>query len=329
MVKEITYAEAICLALDEEMQKDKKVILLGEEVGIVGGLFLNCKNLYSKYGPSRILDTPISENSFVGCAVGAAMTGLRPVVEVMYIDFITLAMDQIINQAAKLRYMFGGKVKVPLVVRTQCGAGKGNASQHSQSLEMFFCHIPGLKVVMPSTPYDAKGLLKASIRDDNTVIFIEHKMLYKHNGPIPEEDYIVEIGKADIKRSGSDITIIAISYMLHKALAAAEKLAEEGISCEIIDPRSLYPLDTDTIISSVKKTNNVVIVHESCKRAGTGSYLAQVIMEEAFDWLDSPIKVVGGLDSPIPYAHVLEEAIIPNEEKIIENVKITLKNKKH
>jgi len=321
----ITYSEAICSALDEEMAKDNSIIVMGEDVGLQGGVFGTSRGLFKKYGPERVIDTPISENSFVGCATGAAITGLRPVVEVMYIDFITLAMDQIINQAAKLRYMFGGKVKVPLTIRTQGGAGKGNAAHHSQSLEVFFCHIPGLKVVMPSTPYDAKGLLKSAIRDNNAVVFIEHKLLYNTKGMVPNSNYLIELGKADIKRKGRDITIVAVSYMVQKALSAAEKLQKEGISCEVIDPRSLYPLDTATIVSSVKKTNNILIVHESCTKAGTGAYIMQAVIGEIFDWLDSPPSVLGGLNSPIPYSHVLEEAVIPGEDEIIDNVKKILK----
>jgi len=321
----ITYADSISAALDEEMARDSSIIVMGEDIGLQGGVFGTSRGLYRKYGVSRVMDTPISENSFVGCATGAAITGLRPVVEIMYIDFITLAMDQIINQAAKLRYMFGGKVKVPIVIRTQGGAGKGNAAHHSQSFEVFFCHIPGLKVVMPSTPYDAKGLLKSAIRDDNAVVFIEHKLLYSTEGIVPTSDYLVELGKADIKRGGSDITIVAVSYMVIKALLAAEKLKKQGISCEVIDPRSLYPLDRKTIVLSVKKTNNILVVHESCSRAGTGSYILQTIMGEIFDWLDSPPQILGGLDSPIPYSHVLEEAVIPGEDEIVERVRKILK----
>jgi pyruvate/2-oxoglutarate/acetoin dehydrogenase E1 component len=323
--KIITYWQAIRDGLDEEMGRDNNIILLGEDIGLQGGVFGTSKGLYQKYGPSRVMDTPISENSFVGAAVGAAITGLRPVVEVMYIDFITLAMDQIVNQAAKIKYMFGGKAKVPLVIRTQGGGGKGNASHHSQSLEVFFCHIPGLKVVMPSTPYDAKGLLKSSIKDDNAVVFIEHKLLYNMQGMVPDGDYTVELGRADIKKEGKDITVVAISSMVHKALSAASILESEGISCEVIDPRTLYPLDVQTIGSSVKKTNHLLIVHESCSRAGTGAYILKEVLSDVFDYLDNPPVVLGGLNSPIPYSHILESEIIPSEEKIIENVKQILR----
>lgn len=319
--KKITYSQAIAEALDEEMARDPKVVVMGEDIGPQGGVFGTTRGLFDKYGCGRVMDTPISENSFVGCAVGAAITGLRPVAEVMYIDFITLAMDQIINQAAKVRYMYGGKVKVPLVVRTQGGAGKGNAGHHSQSLEVFFCHIPGLKVVMPSTPFDAKGLLKSSIRENNTVVFIEHKLLYNTEGEIPPGENIVELGKADIKKKGTDITIVAVSYMVLKALEAAEELEKEGISCEVIDPRTLSPLDTGTIIKSVKKTGRLLVIHESAKKAGTGAYISAEVGNSVFDYLDYPIEILGGLDSPIPYAHVLEEAVIPQVEDIKERVK--------
>lgn len=321
MERVITYSDAIKEALDEEMSLDSNIILMGEDIGPQGGVFGTSKGLYQKYSSTRVMDTPISENSFVGTAVGAAITGLRPVVEVMYIDFITLAMDQIINQAAKIKYMFGGKAKVPIVIRTQGGGGKGNASHHSQSLEVFFCHIPGLKVVMPSTPYDAKGLLKSSIRDNNAVVFIEHKLLYNIQGSVPDSDYIIELGKADIKKEGKDITVVSVSYMTNKVLSAANILEGEGISCEVIDPRTLYPLDIDTIASSVKKTNHLLIVHESCSRAGTGAYILKEILPHIFDYLDSPPIVLGGLNSPIPYSYVLESAIIPNEEKIADNIR--------
>jgi pyruvate/2-oxoglutarate/acetoin dehydrogenase E1 component len=317
----MTFSAAIARALDEEMERDSKVMVMGEDIGPQGSVFGTTRGLFDKYGCDRVLDTPISENSFVGCAVGAAITGLRPVVDVMYIDFITLAMDQIINQAAKVRYMYGGKVKVPLVVRTQGGAGKGNAGHHSQSLEVFFCHIPGLKVVMPSTPDDARGLLKASIREDNAVVFIEHKLLYNTEGEVTSDDSIIELGKADIKRGGSDITIVAVSYMVLKALQAAEELEKEGISCEVIDPRTLSPLDRETIAGSVKKTSNLLIVHESATRAGTGAYISTEVHNLVFDYLDSPIDILGGLDSPIPYALELESAVIPQVDGIKDKVK--------
>ena len=317
----LTFSAAVARALDEEMERDPKVIVMGEDIGPQGSVFGTTRGLYDKYGCGRVIDTPISENSFVGCAVGAAITGLRPVVDVMYIDFITLAMDQIINQAAKVRYMYGGKVKVPLVVRTQGGAGKGNAGHHSQSLEVFFCHVPGLKVVMPSTPRDARGLLKASIRDDNAVVFIEHKLLYNTEGTVPPGDEIIELGSAHVKKEGKDVTVVAVSYMVLKALEAAGELESEGVSCEVIDPRTLSPLDTAAIAASVKKTNHLLIVHESAKRAGTGAYIAAEVQKDIFDYLDGPIEILGGLDCPIPYAVQLESAVIPQVEDIKERVK--------
>jgi len=325
-MKEITYAEAINEAIDEEMARDDKVIVMGEDVGLYGGVWRTSVGLQKKYGTKRVIDTPISENSFVGCAIGAAITGLRPVIEIMYIDFITLALDQIINQAAKLRYMFGGKVKVPIVIKTTAGAGKGNAAHHSQSLESLFCHIPGLKVVMPATPSDAKGLMKSSIREDNPVIFIEHKLLYPKKENMDTTEELIPIGKAKIVKKGSDITIIATSNMLYKALDAANVLKKDfNISSEIIDPRTVSPIDFETIIDSVKKTSNALIVHESDKKAGIGAYIASTITENAFDWLDSAPNVIGGLDCPIPYSYVLEEAVIPSEIQIINKVKEQLR----
>lgn len=322
MDKELTYAEAVAAAIDKKMEQDPAVIVMGEDIGPQGGVFGTTRGLYDKYGCGRVIDTPISENSFVGAAVGAAMTGLRPIAEVMYIDFITLAADQIINQAAKVRYMFGGKVSVPLVVRTQGGAGKGNAAHHSQSFEALFCHIPGLKVVMPSTASDAYGLLISSIEDDNAVIFIEHKLLYAAKGPVSQKP--IPLGKADIKRKGSDITIVSFSHMLDKVIKAAESLKKDSVDCEVIDPRTLSPLDTGTIIESVKKTGRLLIVHESVKAAGTGAYIAAEVEDEVFDYLDGPITIIGGKFSPIPYAHPLESEIIPQVGDIIKKVKTML-----
>ncbi|KUK14415.1 MAG: Transketolase central region [bacterium 42_11] len=269
-MREITYAEAIREALREEMKQNDKVFILGEDVGRFGGCFGVTKGLWEEFGDERVRDTPISETAIIGSAVGAAATGMRPVAEIMFCDFMGVAMDEITNQAAKMRYMFGGKVSIPMVVRTPVGGGLCAAAQHSQSLEAWFTHLPGLKVVMPSTPYDAKGLLKASIRDDNPVIFLEHKMLYGVKGPVPEEDYIVPLGVADVKREGKDLTIIATSLMVHKALEAASLLEKEGVSVEVIDPRTLYPLDEETILSSVKKTHKALVVHEAVERNGFG-----------------------------------------------------------
>jgi len=321
-MREIKYREAISEALREEMARDHMVFLMGEDVGQFGGVFQATATLYDTFGPSRVLDTPISEQAIVGAALGAALAGLRPVAEIMFIDFTSLAMDQIANQCAKFHFMTGGQAIVPVVIRTQGGAGFGDAAQHSQSLEAWHTHIPGLKVVMPSTPFDAKGLLKASIRDDNPVIFIEHKLLYLSEGPVPEDDdYILPLGKADIKREGKDVTIITWSKMVLDSLEAAGELEKEGIGVEVVDVRTLKPLDLEAIVNSVKKTGKVVIVHEACKTGGFGGEIATLIMENAFDYLDAPVKRVTGLDSPIPYAEPLCHAVIPNPDWIMRGVK--------
>ncbi|MFO7312377.1 MAG: alpha-ketoacid dehydrogenase subunit beta, partial [Bacillota bacterium] len=269
-MREITYAQAVREALAEEMRRDERVFLMGEDIGVYGGAFGVTLGLIDEFGPERVMDTPLSEAAIIGAAAGAAVLGMRPVAEVQFSDFLTIGSDQLVNQAAKMRYMFGGKVRVPMVVRTPAGSGTGAAAQHSQSLETWFMHIPGLKVVAPATPYDAKGLLKSAIRDDNPVVVFEHKLLYKTKGPVPEEDYTVPIGKAAIRREGTDITVIATSVMVLRSLAAADRLAEEGISVEVIDLRSLRPLDTETIVKSVCKTGRAVVVHEANKFAGFG-----------------------------------------------------------
>ena len=321
-MREIKYREAIGEALREEMTRDDMVFILGEDVGQFGGAFQATASLLEAFGPSRVLDTPISEQAIVGTALGSALVGLRPVAEIMFIDFIGIAMDQIANQCAKFHFMTGGQAIVPVVIRTQGGVGVGNAAQHSQSLEAWHAHIPGLKVVMPSTPSDAKGLLKASIRDDNPVIFIEHKLLYLTEGPVPEDDdYIVPIGKADVKREGEDVTIITWSKMVLDALEAASELEKEGIQAEVVDLRTLRPLDLQTMITSVKKTGRAVVVHEACKTGGFGGEIASLIMENAFDYLDAPVKRIAGLDTPIPYPEPLSNAVIPNAEWIIKGVK--------
>lgn len=320
-MKEITYAQAVCEAIREEMLRDERVFLMGEDIGLHGGTFGTSKGLYAEFGKARIKNTPISEAAIAGAAVGAAMNGCRPVAEIMFIDFATLATDQIINQAAKMRYMFGGKVEVPLVVRTQGGGGKGGAGQHSQSLEAWFCHIPGLKVVMPSTPYDAKGLLKTAIRDNNPVMFIEHKLLYSVRGLVPDEEYTIPLGKASIKRRGRDVTVVATSGMVQKALVAAEIMEEGNIDVEVIDPCTLVPLDEETIINSVKKTGKAVIVHEACKRGGFGGELSALIMEKAFDYLDAPVVRVAGADVPVPYSEILERLALPDEKDILKGIK--------
>jgi len=317
----VRYVDALNEALREEMRRDERVFLMGEDIALYGGAYQVTRHLYKEFGLERVRDTPISEAAIAGAAAGAAMTGLRPVAEIMYIDFSTIAMDQIVNIAAKNRYMFGGKSKVPVVYRTQGGAGRGIAAHHSQSLEAWYVHVPGIFVVMPSTPFDAKGLLKTCIRDDNPVIFIEHKMLYGTEGEIPEQEYTVPLGVADVKREGTDVTIIAYSRMVLFALEAAEELAEEGISAEVIDPRTLKPLDIDTIINSVKKTNRAVVVYEGYRTCGVGAEIATLIMEKAFDYLDAPVVRVAGEDVPIPMSPVLEEAAIPSKEKIVEAVK--------
>ncbi len=316
-MRELTYRQALNEALHEEMARDPAVCILGEDVGRYGGPFKITQGLFDRFGEKRVRDTPISEEGFVGLAVGAAMTGLRPVVEILYIDFSTLAMDQIVNQAAKARYMFGGKATVPLVIRTQGGAGRGNAAHHSQSLEMWYVHIPGLIVIQPATPYDAKGLLKTAIRNDNPVIFIEHKLLYNTTGPVPEGEYLVPIGVADLKRQGRDVTIVATSRMVLLALNAAETLARQGIEAEVIDPRTLKPLDVDTIVRSVQKTGRLVVVNEGHRTGGFTAEVAARVQREAFDWLDAPIMQVATEDVPLPYNGRLELEAIPGEQDIV------------
>ena len=321
-MREISYRDALREALREEMQRDPTVFLLGEDIGRYwGGAFKVTKGLAEEFGDERVRDTPISESAIVGAAVGAAITGMRPVAEIMFGDLTTLAMDQIMNQAAKIRYMFGGQAKVPLVIRTPFGGGVNIAAHHSQCLEALFMHVPGLQVAVPSTPYDAKGLLKTAIRNDNPVIFCEHKLLYPITGPVPDEEYTLPFGVADIKREGNDVTVVATLYMVHKALKAAEELEKDGISVEIVDPRTLVPLDKETIINSVKKTGRVVIVTEDCKTAGVSAEIAAVIAEEALDYLDAPIKRVANPDVPIPFSPPLESFVIPDEKRIIEAVK--------
>jgi acetoin:2,6-dichlorophenolindophenol oxidoreductase subunit beta len=324
--RELTYAQALNEALREEMARDPLVFVLGEDVAVWGGggIFGVTKSLVDEFGFDRVRDTPISEEGIVSIAVGAAATGMRPVVEVMYVDFTTAAMDPIVNQAAKMRYMFGGRAKVPMVLRAQEGAGRGNAAQHSQSLEAWFAHIPGLKVVTPSTPYDAKGLLKTAIRDDNPVIFLEHKVLYFTKGPVPEEEYTIPFGVADVKREGTDCTVVAIHTMVQKSLQAAAELAEEGISVEVIDPRTLVPMDVDTMAASVRKTHRLVVTHEAYERCGIGAEIAMAVMSRSFDFLDAPVERVCARNVPVPYAQVLEEAAIPQKDDVKAAIKRTL-----
>jgi len=321
-VRKITYRESLREALREEMRRDSNVFLLGEDIGRYwGGAFKVTDGLAQEFGDERVRDTPISESAIVGTAVGAAITGMRPVAEIMFGDLTALAMDQIANQAAKIRYMFGGQASCPLVVRTPFGAGVNIASHHSQSLEAWFMHVPGLCVAVPSTPYDAKGLLKTAIRGSNPVFFCEHKLLYPIEGEVPEQEYLLPFGKADVKRKGADVTLVATSYMVHKALNAAAMLEKEGIDAEVVDPRTLTPLDKATITSSVKKTGRIVIITEDCRTGGVSAEIAALVAENTLDYLDAPIKRVTAPDTPIPFSPPLEQFIIPNERSIIKAVK--------
>jgi pyruvate dehydrogenase E1 component beta subunit len=318
-MREITYADAIREALRQEMIQDERVFLIGEDIGVYGGAFGVTLGLVEEFGEERVIDTPISELGIAGAITGAALTGMRPVGEIMFMDFTTLATEQLVNQAAKIRFMFGGKAKVPFVLRTPAGSGTGAAAQHSQSLENWFVHVPGLKVVMPGTAFDAKGLLISSIRDDNPVIFVEHKLLYRTKGPVPEEGYTIPLSSTEVKREGRDLTIVATSIMVSRSLEAAEQLAEEGIEVEVVDPRTLKPLDQGTIVRSVMKTGKVLIVHEACKTGGYGGELAAIIAgSEAFDFLEAPIQRLAGRDIPIPYNRQLEYHTVPQVENIIE-----------
>lgn len=321
-MRELTYAQAIREAMTLEMRRDENVFLMGEDVGIYGGAFGVSVGMFDEFGPQRVKDTPISEAVIAGAAAGAAVTGMRPIAEIMFSDFITISMDQLINQAAKMRYMFGGAAKVPMVLRAPAGSGTGAAAQHSQSPEAWFCNAPGLKVVIPSTPADAKGLLIAAIRDDNPVLFLEQKLLYRTKGDVPEGDYVVPLGQAAVHREGTDVTIITYGRMLPMCLDAADKLQQEhGISVEIVDPRTLVPLDKETIIASAKKTGRVLIVHEACQTGGFGGELAAVIADsEAFYYLDAPIRRYGGLDVPIPYCPELEKNVVPTKDNVVGKV---------
>jgi 2-oxoisovalerate dehydrogenase E1 component len=323
VTRELAFTEALNEAMYQEMARDDTVFLMGEDVGATGGIFQVSKGLFEKFGEARVRDTPISEATFVGCGVGAAIAGMRPIVELQIFDFVALTMDMLVNQAAKFRFMLGGKPKVPLVVRGPQGGGIRMAAQHSQSLEAWFTHVPGLVVVGPSTPYDAKGLLTAAIRDDNPVIFLETKLLYVEggNGPVPEESYAIPIGKADVKREGTDVTVVATMAMVPRALSAARTLEREGISVEVIDPRTLKPLDEETILNSVEKTNRVLIVHEAWTTGGFGAEVAAMIADKGFDWLDAPVKRLGAMDTPMPYNDELERATIPSTEKIVEMIR--------
>ncbi len=318
---EMTYREAVQEALIEEMQRDPTVFMLGENLRLRGGVYQVAKGLADQFDESRILDMPISESAFVGAAVGAAILGTRPIVDLMFSDFLPLAMDQIVNHASKMHYMYGGKASVPLVIRAFFGAGTSLGCSHSQSLEAWLIHCPGLKVVMPSTPADVKGLLKASIRDNDPIVFLEHRLLYSLKGDVPEGEYLISLGSADVKREGTDITIVATAYMVHKALDAADILEQQGIDVEIIDPRSLMPLDWDTIFHSIQKTGRLLIAHEACKTGGFGAEIAAIASEKAFGYLDAPVKRVCAPDVPVPFSPPLEQLYIPTKDDIIAAVR--------
>jgi pyruvate/2-oxoglutarate/acetoin dehydrogenase E1 component len=316
--REISYLEAVREAMIQEMRRDPDVFLMGEDVGVYGGAFGVSRGMLEEFGPERIRETPISEAAIAGAATGAALMGMRPIMEIMFMDFVTISMNQLVNQAAKIHFMFGGKASIPLVCRAPAGSGTGAAAQHCQSLEALFMNVPGIKVVAPSTPHDVKGLLVASIRDNNPVIFMEHKLLYRTKGPVPEELYAIPLGKAEVKREGRDLTVVAYSIMVPRALEAAEQLAAEGIEVEVVDPRSLKPLDEETIVQSVCKTGRVLIIHEAPITGGVGGEIAAIIAaSEAFDYLDAPIRRLAGLNVPIPYNRTLERAAVPQVEDIV------------
>lgn len=316
--REISYLEAVREAMVLEMRRDDGVFLLGEDVGVYGGAFGVSKGMLEEFGPERVRDTPISEAGIAGVATGAGLMGMRPIMEIMFMDFLPISMNQLVNQAAKIRFQFGGKANVSMVVRAPAGSGTGAAAQHSQSLEAMFVNVPGLKIVAPSTPYDAKGLLTTSIRDNNPVIFVEHKLLYRTRGIVPEGEFVVPLGEADVKREGRDLTIVAYSIMVQRALEAAQILSAEGIDVEVVDPRCLKPLDKKTIVRSVAKTGRVLIAHEAPVTGGFGGEMAAVIAEsEAFDFLDAPIRRLCGRDVPIPYNRTLERAVVPQVEDLV------------
>ena len=318
---ELTYADALREALREEMLRDPSVVLMGEEIGIFEGVYKVTRGLLKEFGPQRVMDTPISEAAIAGAAIGAALAGLKPVAEIMYMDFLPIALDQIATQAAKMHFMSGGKLKVPMVLRTQYSLGRVHGAQHSQFFPSMLFQVPGLKVVLPSTPHDAKGLLKAAIRDENPVVFIESGVLYKAKGPVPDGEYMIPLGQCDVKKSGDDITIVAVSRVVTEALAAAAKLEAQGIMAEVIDPRTIQPLDLATILASVKKTGRLIIASDDVRCGGIGSEISAQVIEEAFDSLDAPILRVAAPDMPIPFSPTLEQAYMPNAQKIIEAAK--------
>ncbi len=321
-MKELTYADALREALREEMLRDTRVVLLGEEIGVFGGAYKVTRGLLEEFGPERVRDTPISEIAIVGAATGMALVGLRPVAELMYMDFLQIALEQVATQAAKMRFMSGGQLSVPMVIRTQYSLGRVHGSQHSQFFPSLFMQVPGLKVVLPATPHDAKGLLKSAIRDANPVLFIESGVLYRTKGQVPEEEYTLPLGECDVKRKGDDVTVVAVSRMVPESLSAAGKLASEGIEAEVIDPRTVQPLDRRTIVESVKRTGRLIVASDDLKTAGVGSEIAAFVAEEAFDYLDAPIQRVGCPDLPVPFSPSLEQAYMPNAAKVIEAAKL-------
>ena len=320
-MRELTFREAILEALNEEMEKDPTVFLMGENIAVGGGVYQGTKGLLEKFGTERVIDMPISESGFVGAGIGAALLGTRPVVDLMFDDFLPLAMDQIVNHAAKMRYMYGGKAQVPLVIRTFFGAGTRAGCSHSQSLEAWFIHCPGVKVVMPSTPADAKGLMKSAIRDNDPVIFFEHRLLYSMKGTVAEGEYLIPLGRADIKREGGDVTVVATGKMVHTALEAAAELSREGIEIEVMDPRSLVPLDCQTLNESVRKTGRLLIAHEACVTGGFGAEVAAIAAKEAFGYLDAPIERIGAPDIPVPFSPILEDSYIPGKKEIVDTIR--------
>jgi len=317
-MRQLTYADALREGLREEMIRDPRVVLMGEEIGVFEGVYKVTRGLLKEFGPERVRDTPISEAAIAGAAIGAALAGLKPVAEIMYMDFVPICLDQIATQAAKMHFMSGGKLKVPMVLRTQYSLGRAHGSQHSQFFPSWFFQVPGLKVVLPSTPHDAKGLLKAAIRDGNPVVFIESGVLYRTKGPVPEGDYVIPFGQCDVKRKGNDLTIVAVSRLVNEALAAATKLEEEGLLVEVIDPRTIQPLDLATILESVKRTGRLIVASDDVKSGGIGSEIAAAVVEEGFDSLDAPIVRVASPNMPIPFSPTVEQADMPNAEKIVE-----------
>ncbi len=317
-VRELTYGEAVREAIAEEMRRDPTVFVIGEDVAEAGHPFKVLLGLVQEFGTQRIIDTPISEPGYAGIGVGAAMTGMRPIVDIMFGDFITLTMDQMVNQAAKAHYMSGGKIKVPIVFRTTLGATRRSAAQHSQSLQAWVSHVPGLKVALPATPHDAKGLMKTAIRDDSPVVIFEDKMMYRMKGPVPEGDYTIPLGVADVKRAGTDVTIVATSSMVQVALGAAKLLEERGVSAEVIDPRTTAPLDKETLIASARKTSRALVVDEGYERYGVTAEIASVIADGAFYYLDAPVKRMGAMDVPVPFSPVLEDLTVPTEKSVFD-----------